>query len=201
MASTVDIWNLALTDVGGSFVVDVLQNSTEADLCRLHYPYALDFILESKDWNFATKRLEIAESSEIEPVAGYTSSFKIPSDALRVMEVWANKRINMNSRFATNNLQWAQEGEYISADTSDQVWVKYMERVEDPNRFTSSFIAALAKYLSYRLAIPIAANRQLKADLIGEYQLLLDIAASNDGVVGRTKVLRSNVLVSARFRN
>jgi hypothetical protein len=201
MASTVEIWNLALSDVGGSLVVDVLQNSTEADLCRLHYPYALDFILESRDWNFATKRLEVAESAEVEPVFGYDSSFKIPSDALRVMEVWDNKRTEVNTRFTNNNLQWAQEGKYISANTSEQIWVKYIENIEDPNRFTASFSAALSKYLAYRLAIPVAASRSLKTDLLGEYGLLLDAASINDGVTGRTKVLRSNVLISARFRN
>lgn len=200
MASMVEIWNLALTDVGGATVTDPLQNSTEADLCRLHYPYALDFVLEARDWNFATKRQEVAESASVEPIFNYNSSFKIPGDSLRVVEVWDNKSGNTNTRFTNNGLQWAQEGEYISANTSEQVWVKYIEKVEDPSRFTASFSAALAKYLAYRLAIPVAANRQLKADLLGEYELLLDVAAINDGVTGRTKVLRSNVLVSARFR-
>ena len=200
MASTVEIWNLALTDVGGLLVTDPLQNSTEADLCRLHYPYVLDFVLESQDWNFATKRQEVAESASVTPAFNYDSSFKIPGDSLRVMEVWDNKNGNTNTRFTNNTLQWAQEGEYISANTSEQVWVKYIEKVEDPTRFTASFSAALSKYLAYRLAIPIAANRQLKADLLNEYELLVDKAASNDGVTGRTKVVRSNVLVSARFR-
>jgi hypothetical protein len=76
-----------------------------------------------------------------------------------------------------------------------------MEKVEDPNRFTASFTQALSKYLAYRLAIPITQSRQLKADLLNEYELLVGKAASNDGVTGRTKVLRSNVLISARFRN
>ena len=201
MASTVEIWNLALTDVGGQQVTDPLGNSTEADLCRLHYPYALDFVLESQDWNFATKRQEVAESATITPIFGYNSAFKIPGDSLRVMEVWDNKRTPINTRFTNNTLQWAQEGEYISANTSEQVWIKYIEQVEDPNRFTSSFTQALSKYLAYRLAIPVAANRTLKADLLNEYELLVDKAASNDGVTGRTKVLRSNVLISARFRN
>ncbi len=201
MASTVDIWNLALNLVGGSFVVDPLEESTEADLCRLHYPYALEFVLESRDWNFATKRIEIAESANVEPVFGFTSSFKIPTDCARVAEVWDNKRGNQNTRYTNNDLQWQQEGEYISANTSDQVWVKYIEKVEDPNRFTSSFITALSTYMAYRLAIPVAENRALKADLIGEYNALLDEASANDGMTGRTKVLRSNVLIGARFRN
>jgi len=200
MASTVDIWNLALNLVGGSFVVDPLEESTEADLCRLHYPYALDFVLESRDWNFATKRIEIAEASDTEPVFNFDSSFKIPADCARVVEVWDNKRGNQNTRYTTNNLQWQQEGEYISADTSNQVWVKYIEKVEDPNRFTASFITALSTYLAYRLAIPLSENRTLKADLIGEYNALLDEASANDGMTGRTKVLRSNVLIGSRFR-
>lgn len=201
MASTVEIWNLALTDVGAKTVTDPLQKSTGADLCRLHYPYALEFVLESQDWNFATKRQEVAQSSSIAPVFGYDSSFKIPGDSLRVMDVWDNSRSDTNTRFTNNNLQWAQEGEYISANTSVQIWIKYIEKVEDPSRFTASFSTALAKYLSYRLAIPMAANRQLKADLLNEYELLVDKAASNDGITGRTKVLRSNVLVSARLRS
>lgn len=59
MASTVDIWNLALNLVGDSNVIDPLEKSTGADLCRLHYPYALGFVLEAVDWNFATKRIEV----------------------------------------------------------------------------------------------------------------------------------------------
>lgn len=201
MSSTVDIWNLALNLVGGKFVIDQLEKSTGADLCRLHYPFALDFVLESQDWNFAVKRIEIAESSEIEPVFGFNSSFKIPSDSVRVVEVWKTKKYNINSRYTTNDLQWQQEGEYISADTSEQVWIRYIERVEDPNRFSSSFVAALSTYLAYRLAIPLSQNRQLKSDLIGEYNALLSEAAANNGLTGRTKAIRSNILISARFRN
>ena len=122
-------------------------------------------MLEAVDWNFATKRLEVAESANIEPVFGFKSSFKIPDDCSRIIEVWDNKRGNTNTRYTQNNLQWQQEGEYISADTSGQVWVKYIEKVDDPNRFTDSFIAALAANLGARLAIPVAASRQLKVRL------------------------------------
>lgn len=201
MSSTVDIWNLALHLVGGSSVVDPNEDSTEADLCRLHYPFALDFVLESQDWNFAVKRIEIAESSDVEPVFTFQSSFKIPSDSVRVIEVWDTKRGNQNNRYTNNTLQWQQEGEYISANTSEQVWVRYIERVEDPNRFSSSFASALSTYLAYRLAIPISDNRQLKADLLGEYNAMLNEAAANNGLTGRTKALRSNILIGARFRN
>jgi hypothetical protein len=201
MASMVDIWNLALNLVGGKSVTDPNENSTEADLCRLHYPFALDFVLESQDWNFAVKRQEVAESSSVSPVFGFNSSFKIPADALRVIEVWDNSMGNKNTRFTNNNLQWQQEGEYISADTSEQIWIRYITRIEDTARFSASFATALSTYLAYRLAIPIAANRALKVDLLNEYQLLLSEAAANDGMTGRTKALRSNVLISARFRN
>lgn len=200
MASMVEIWNLALNLVGGAAVTDPLENSTEADLCRLHYPFALDFVLESQDWNFAVKRQEVAEASNVEPVFGFDSSFKVPADAVRVAEVWDNKRGDQNTRYTNNTLQWQQEGEYISANTSTQVWVRYIARIEDTARFSSSFSMALATYLASRLAIPIAANRTLKTDLLGEYNLLLNEAAANNGLTGRTKMLRSNVLVSARFR-
>jgi len=201
MSSKVEIWNLALNLVGGSFVTDPLEKSTQADLCRLHYPFALDFVLESQDWNFAVKRQEVAESSDNEPVFGFNSLFKIPSDALRVIEVWDTSRGSHNTRFTNNPLQWQQEEDYIAADTSDQIWMRYITRIEDTTKFTASFVTALSTYLASRLAIPVAANRTLKTDLLIEYQVSLDEAAANNGMTGRTKVLRSNVLISARFRN
>ena len=201
MASQVDIWNLSLNLVGGKSVTDPDEKSTEADLCRLHYPFALDFVLESQDWNFAVKRQEVAQSADFSPVFGFDSSFKIPTDALRVVEVWDNSRGNKNDRYTNNNLQWQQEGGYISADTSEQVWIRYITRIEDTTQFSASFVTALTTYLGSRLAIPVAANRTLKTDLLGEYQLLLNEAAANNGLTGRTKALRSNVLIRARFRN
>ncbi len=200
MASTVDIWNLALNLVGGDFVIDPLENSTGADLCRLHYPYALGFVLEAVDWNFATKRIEVAESATVEPAFGFQASFKVPDDCSRIIEVWNNKRGNTNTRYTHNGLQWQQEGEYISANTKEQAWGKYIEKVEDPNRFTDSFITDLAANLGSRLAIPVSANRQLKLDLLNEYKILVDEAAASDGMTGRTKVMRSNILIGARLR-
>ncbi len=50
MASTVDIWNLALNLVGGDLAIDPFENATGADLCRLHYPYALGFVLAAVHW-------------------------------------------------------------------------------------------------------------------------------------------------------
>jgi hypothetical protein len=80
MASTVDIWNLALNLVGDSNVIDPLEKSTGADLFLLHYPHALGFVLEAVDWNFATKLIEVAESATTEPAFGFQSSFKVPDD-------------------------------------------------------------------------------------------------------------------------
>ena len=200
MASTVDIWNLALNLVGSDFVTDPLEQSTEADLCRLHYPFALEFVLESRDWNFATKRVEIAESAGVEPIFGFESSFKVPTDCSRVIEVWDNKSGDTNTRYTNNGLQWQQEGQYISANTSDQVWVKYIETVEDPNRFTSSFIQSLSVYLASRLATPIASNSALKQSLMQEFAVMITEASANDAMTGRTKLIRSNVLVGARFK-
>jgi hypothetical protein len=199
MASTVDIWNLALTQLGEGFVTDVLEESTVANMCRLHYPLALGFVLESRDWNFAVKRAEVAQSTT-SPIFGFTSSFKIPTDCSRVIEVWDNNRGNTNTRYTTNNLQWQQEGEYISAMTSDQVWVRYIETVEDPNRFTASFTEALSLYLASKLAIGISSNASLSDTLFAKFGALVDEASANDGMTGRTKVIRSNVLIGARFR-
>jgi hypothetical protein len=197
MASTADILNMALTLVGDKFLVGS-ETSASADLCDLRYPFARDKVLEDADWNFAIKRSEIVESGDQSPVFGYQSSFRVPSDCLRVVEVWDNRRQPNAGRYENNSLRWAEEFGYISADTSGQIFMRYVARVEDPNRFTASFISAVSTYLAAELAIPIAKNRALAETLYSLYERKLSEARVNNGLSGRTKSIRSNVLVGAR---
>ena len=59
---------------------------------------------------------------------------------------------------------------------------------------------ALEKYLAYKLSVPIAKNRQLKADLWNEYLASLDEMSPTEGLQGRNRTIRASRIVNVRAR-
>lgn len=196
--NAVKICNMALLHVGGEKISSLNDNSVEARLCEVLYDVARDKVLADKDWTFAVARIEIAQNA-VSPVFGHQNSFTLPADCLRVMEVWAQKD-DMMSRDRSNPLEWEREENNISADTSGSVFIKYIKRIETTSRFSAGFIDALAHYLAYKFAIPLAQNKGLQSDMMNLYLRSLKDAANADGLQGRSRRIRSSRLVNARLR-
>lgn len=196
MASVVSICNMALSEVGSTSIVSIDDNSLEAELCRLHYYTARDKVLGDREWTFAVARRELTMSAAA-PVYGFPNKFQIPSDSIRILQCHDSKDINYP--LDPNSTYWYKEGDEILSD-SEQIWCRYIRRVEDPNLFSAGFETALATYLASKLAIPLQQNRSLKTELLQVYQLELTEAAAADGLQGRHKIIRFNRLDSARRR-
>lgn len=64
MASVVEICNRALSNIGNSRSINSLtEASKEAGECSLHFEACRDAVLSDFDWNFATKRVALADTS------------------------------------------------------------------------------------------------------------------------------------------
>ena len=64
MASVADICNVALSHIGDEGVVvsiDPADGSSQAGHCKRFYPIARKAMIEMGAWNFALKRVEMAE--------------------------------------------------------------------------------------------------------------------------------------------
>jgi len=190
------ICNMAILHVGGNKISSINDNSVEAIACEVQYEIARDYVLGDKDWTFATSRAEIVQNA-VDPVFGYQSSFTLPSDCIRVIEVFEDANAFRNHE---NPLSWEREENSVSADTSGSVFIRYIKRIEAPARFSAGFVNALAHYLAYKLAIPIAQNKGLQTDLMNLYLRALKDAANADGLQGRSQRIRSSRLISARLR-
>jgi len=190
------ICNMAILHVGGSKISSINDNSVEATICEVHYEIARDKVLGDKDWTFATSRAEIAQNA-VDPVFGYQGSFTLPSDCIRVMEVFEDANAYKNGN---NPLEWEREENNISADTTGSVFIRYIKRIETTSRFSAGFVDALHHYLAYLLAVPLAQNKGLQTDMMNLYLRSLKDAANADGLQGRSKRIRSSRLVNARLR-
>lgn len=194
--NTTKICNMAIIHVGGNKISSINDNSVEAIACEIHYETARDKVLADKDWTFATSRAEIAQNAS-NPVFGYQGSFTIPSDCLRVIEVFEDANAFQRSE---NPLEWEREENNINADTTGSVFIRYIKRIEATSRYSAGFIDALHHYLAYLLAVPLAQSKSLQKDMMNLYLRALKDAANADGLQGRSKKIRSSRLVSARLR-
>jgi len=195
MASVVDICNIALSHVGGGRIVSLNDSTEEAAQCSLHYQFARDKVLGEREWTFAVTRRELAQVSR-SPNFGYPAQFQVPSDAIRVLNCYDGPDY---TALDINGLDWHKEGETIVAD-SEQLWCRYLARVEDPNKFTAGFIEAVATYLAHKICVPLTQNRGMSNDLLSLYEMELAKAATTDGMQGRSSTIRKSRLITARRR-
>lgn len=196
--NTIKICNMAILHVGGNKISSLNDNSVEARICEVHYDQARDKVLEDKDWTFAVSRAEIVQNA-VDPVFGYQGSFTLPTDCIRVMEVWESAD-NTMFRDRSNPLEWEKEENNISANTQGSVFIRYIKRIEATSRYSAGFVDALSLYLAHKLAVPIAQSSKLQTDMMNLYLRSLKDAANADGLQGRSRRIRSSRLVNARSR-
>lgn len=190
MSSVVDICNLALSWLGANLITSLEDETTEASLCDANYDLMRDAVLEAADWTFAIKRARLVPLVEV-PVFGQFNMFAVPSDSLRVLTVSEDE----DDR---RRVEWQIESGNILAHRPN-AYARYIERVEDPLRYSPLFIHALAARIACDLAIPIVESRTLRNENWDLYQRKLGEAVANDGIQGKHPVIRSDTLKVVRW--
>lgn len=181
-------------------VVDIIDNTVEADLVKLNYALIRDTVTEDRIWTFAVRRVTLDTPSPIEPNFGFANRFLIPADAL---SIWRIFRIGGSQLFTDERLEfnetWTLEDQHILTDL-EVIFVQYLARLDSANIFKASaqFIDALSIRLAAELCIPLTENRTLAADLFAEYQGRLTDASSVDGSQGTREIIRANSLINIR---
>ena len=194
MASTVEICNLALGWLGCNLIISIDDETAEASLCKVNFPLLRDAVLEARAWTFASKRTTLPPTVgglPAEEVFGYASRFTVPADCIRIL--MAGSTPNFYDR-----MYWEKENDEILANVGI-LYIKYIWRITDPTKFSSSFVQALAARLASDLCIPLTENRSLQADMWTLYQNKLADAAATDGMQGRQQPIRSDALVLPRL--
>ena len=169
---------MALTELKANPITSLTDpDSDRAVLAALWYPIARDAVLEDSDWTFATKRTTLTPLAAA-PDWGYSYQFTSPPDAARIISV-------SDDPLVENNIDWRKEAGVIVCD-SEQIYVRYVYKLEDPTKFSPSFVMCLAARLASHLAIPVAGSRTLQQDKWALYQQRLDEADGNDGRQGKS---------------
>lgn len=191
MASQTSICNQALAKLGANSIINIDQDSTEAQLCKTFYTDVLQSILEEYPWTFATKRYALPQSAETPPPP-FAAQYLIPSNILAVVQASSNPDFSR-----INSTEWQVENGYIVSD-SGSMHIKAIIDVTDTRMFSAKFVRAFVVRLAAELSLPITQSREMHRQLMEEYGILLDRAISADGQQGRSRKYRSEQLIVVR---
>jgi hypothetical protein len=134
-------------------------------------------VLRSNNWNFATTRVQLAELGA-PPAFGFDHQFGLPSDWIRTVSVHDNDA-------GLGGIEYKEEtynGQRVLLTNSDAVYLRYVQRITDPNLYPADFIVALAVELAKRLAVAIPASNTIKGDLTEEVKMLVQGSKSTDAM-------------------
>lgn len=192
MASEAGICNAALQLVKHSKTITSLEQGTkEANACEAVYTELRDAMLEMHAWNFAIKRVKLAQLVTT-PAYEWKYSYQLPSDHIRVLNVSA-------STAGLGRAAYRIEGSTLGADAED-IYLKYVARITDPNLMTPTFRMALSKLLGSRLAVGLAQSAALSKELYTQFHDQdLPLAKSADAIPDQADQLPESEWISVRY--
>lgn len=200
MASVIEICNIALSRLGNSRTINSLQEqSKEAGLCDLHYDSALEEVLSDFDWNFATKRVALADTGNAPQ--DWQFAYRYPTDCLRITAIMVPGMRNPPERMRIQYQVGSDSdgtGRLIYTD-QPEAWLQYVGKVTDPNMFDALFRSALAWKLASEIGMPLASAPNLVQNALTMYSQIIRSAGSHSMNESQEPVEPESEFTSARL--
>ena len=181
----VNICNISLLSVNSELITSLDDDNDSAKACKILFPFTRDTVLRAHPWNFALKRVEIAEETTA-PLYEFEHSYVRLPDDLRVLQV--------NDR----KIKFKVEGRKIITDEVSPIKIKYIGQITDPNQFDELYTESLSLLLGSKLAVTLNQNDTLSKSLQDQYLVSLSKARSVSGQEGTQDGFEDRTLLDAR---
>lgn len=161
MNDDVSICNYALAKFGVSPIMDMDDESKQAQFCKRLYEPTRDGLLQGHLWKFAMRRASLNMLAD-KPDFEWNNAFSLPVDCLRVVQ--------MNGYYSTERPgEFAIEGLTLLTNAS-RADIRYISNSAEPKLFHPLFAEALALKLAAALAGPIAGSHELAKSFLAELE-------------------------------
>lgn len=183
MASKIDIWNTALSNIGHKAnIVDPDETSAEANHCRRFYPLALAMTLERFTWSFATRRAALAQVEN--PIQHWMFAYGLPNPFVAVRAILPPQCTD-DSFEQPYAIETDDNGDLVLYTNQQDAVVKYTTLVEDTTKFTPNFVLAVAADLASMLVGPIPKDTRKRQEMQQLAIYYTGLAAANDANNGQ----------------
>jgi len=181
MATEIDICNLALAHLGDDATIASIkppEGSAQAENAARFYPIARNALLETHTWNFASKRVALATTTNT--LEQWEYAYVAPADMMTPLAIISPTAQNdYSTRMSSGDTpggitsnysptivaghytpqQFAVEGIYIYSNQENAL-LRYQSLVTDPSKFSPLFVVTLSWHLASMLAGPIIKGDQ-----------------------------------------
>ena len=171
MASTVDICNGALNQLGATTILSLTEDSKNARLCNSRFTQVRDAVFRSHPWNCLQKRVALAADTTA-PAWGFKFAYTLPADCLRLLRI-----LDYDSNYKV-------EGRKILSNTSSMK-ILYIGRITDPNEYDESLRETLSAALGADIAFAVTSNNQTATNMYNLFQDKLKDARFVDSTEGQ----------------
>lgn len=201
MASTVDIANFALNNLGASNISSLDENSKAARIVNQRYEAVRDAVFRAHPWNCLIQRAQLAQEIDT-PAFGYNYQYALPTDpfCLRVLE-FSNGTLSYPQDNITNNSGgpvFVIEGRKLLTDEGT-ARIKYIGRVTDTQQYDASLVEALAARLAAEVCYAITGSTSMVQIQTSLYEAKINEARFNDATEGATQRLEASDFIESRF--
>jgi hypothetical protein len=193
MASTVDICNGALNQLGATTILSLTEDSKNARLCNSRYTQVRDGLFRTHPWNCLQKRVELAADTTA-PAWGFSYAYTLPADCLRLLRI-----LDYDSNYKV-------EGRKILSNTSSMK-ILYIGRITDPNEYDELLRETLSASLAADIAFAVTSNNTTATNMYNLFQDKLKDARFVDSTegqnveqdLGMTDVIDAGTFINSRF--
>ena len=193
MASTVDICNGALNQLGATTILSLTEDSKNARLCNSRYTQVRDGLFRTHPWNCLQKRVELAADTTA-PAWGFSYAYTLPADCLRLLRI-----LDYDSNYKV-------EGRKILSNTSSMK-ILYIGRITDPNEYDELLRETLSASLAADIAFAVTSNNTTATNMYNLFQDKLKDARFVDSTegqnvdqdLGMADVIDAGTFINSRF--
>lgn len=204
MPSETDLLNDALGQIGATPITAIDDGTVNANHCQRFYPTLRDGLLRTAHWNFAMKRVELAQEA-VAPAFEFAYSYALPGDpyCLKVVEYNGDNPAtgdgtDLTLLEARQLTKWRVEGRKLLTNDGT-VKIVYVARITNPDEWDPIFYQLVSTWLAAKLANAIAKdNAMAKALLAQAVEILLPFAAAVDGQEGSVHPMAVTDLIDGR---
>lgn len=179
MPGVTNIVNVGLRRIGATPIVSLTDGSASANAANDVYTEIRDDMLRQHPWNFATFRVKLAQSSTA-PVFEFDFAYPLPSDWLRTISVHNNDAGHSTVIYKMENV--ANVRSIVAS--SDQLWLRYVAQITDPNLMPPDFRTALSNSIGRDLAVPLSSSNTLEEIMSRKVDRAMARARSADAMGG-----------------
>ena len=151
------IANLALGNLGEASIQSLSDNNARARISNARIDDVIRSVLRVHDWNSAMKRVALTKSND--PLFGWNSTFQLPADYIKVIEVWPISKFRV------------QGAEILSNE--DTLNLLYIYEPSDINTLDVLLAEAMSLKLAVEMAETLTGKDGLKDRMMQKYLIAL----------------------------